>query len=170
MKNNLLFKSTVSEKISRDVLMSSSIFGIGVFESSNNDVAEGILNRSWCSRNSSSSTWHDVWSIVGTVMCFELDGKYVSLYSSIWSNFFNSDATGAKEKFKYRWSMVSMGLLGNKLGGKRYNSDPLYFLFDVDVLLYRWTRYELPSKTSFIWNGPLAWYDNFITSPVDDLD
>ena len=61
-------------------------------------------------------------------MRFEFLGKNFSLYSSVCKGLFNGDTMVEYWRLRYRWSTVSTGSFGNMLGGRRYNSNPLYFL------------------------------------------
>lgn len=88
---------TVSDKSLREVQIAVSNAGRSVSESLNNESADGIHDLRLCSLRANSSTRHDAWSIVGEVICLKFDGKYVSLYNSIYRGFFNGETMGANE-------------------------------------------------------------------------
>ena len=54
-------------------------------------------------------------------------GKYVLLYSSIFSDCLRGEGIGACKMLTYQTSMVSKGSLGNNIGGRRYSLVHLYF-------------------------------------------
>ena len=88
---------TVSDKSLREVQIAVSSAGRSVSESLNNEAAEGIHDLRLWSLRDNSSTRHDAWSIVGEVICLEFDGNIVTLYSSIYRDFFNGEIMGESE-------------------------------------------------------------------------
>ena len=74
---------------------SVSMSGCLISLSSNNVDAGGILSELYGVK-AKLSIWQEGWSRDGLVICFDLDGKYVSLYSSICNCFLKGPCLSAK--------------------------------------------------------------------------